>query len=749
MHLHRAKEVLCAFGGAALALSSGTGCSFSAPASTIVDAQPNSYECACSCATATNPLTTTSAPARSEDDAEEALATGGMLVNGQNIDMTEDSGVNQIIGLRFPNIGLPRNAVIVTARVQFTTGAAPANGITNLTIRGQAADDAPIFTTATGNISSRSHTTATVLWIPPAWNTTGESSGAQTTPDLGAVIQEIVNRPGWSAGQALALLVTGTGRRSAVSFDSNPARVAKLTITYREPDVQVPLQTCMPADLDPNLTGVTPTDAQLAADCTTRVENTLRGLTGDCGYPSFCNCALSPAPTRFVDKCDAPCAEVPLTPGCTNFDPKAGNVTATNAPGDTPVCTTGSPLAASVFGQRSTCDVSGNATIDVPDEDTKHPAANGFLEIEGRPCPGQSCAVGMQYRLDLASVTYSHTFGSATFHDLAAVGETLPGQVATLDPGGAGTFAPASTGISARGRRGSDSRGLVGNNGDNLDLTVDWTPGVASCSLQGSVTGTNADPELKRCEDAGPTANAICTTDDDCVDVDDCTDQDCNCLPVTTNVDVGLSVAIDGQIVNQPPAANAGVDQTVECNQTGGAALTLDGAGSLDPDGDIASFRWFLGSRGGAQVGFEPRSLVTQAVGSAVSYVLRVIDTHAQADEDTTTVQVADTTPPVIFCNAPATIVPPGSAVTFTATAGDVCDASVIPVLSDPRCYKINGSGQTMLLPASSCKTTVLGNQVTIATTGGVGTHVAWTATATDDAGNPSTRGCEVVVVKP
>ncbi len=746
MRSSHATKIFCAFCGAVCVLTSGSGCSFHASAASIVDAQPNAYECACACAT--GPNNTTSTPARSSDDAEETLGTGVMLLAGQNMDMTEDNGTNQLVGLRFPNIGIPRNATILSARVQFTTGTAT-GGASNLVFQGQAADNAATFTATNGDISGRPRTAASVNWNPPAWNTVGEAGPNQLTPELAAVIQAIVSRSGWSAGNALTLIVTGSGRRAAASFDNNPARAAKLQITYRDPDVQVPLQTCMPADLNQNLGAAPPTEAQLAADCTTRVENTLRGITLACGYPSNCNCELSPAPTHFVDKCDAACVEVPLAPGCTNFDPKAGNVTATNAPGDTPVCTTGSPLAASVFGRRSTCDVSGDATIDVPDEDTKHPAANGFLEIEGDPCPGQSCAVGLQYRLDLASVTYSHTFGSATFRDLAAVGETLPGQVAILDPGGAGTLGPASTDISARGRRGSDSRGVVGNNSDDLHLTVDWTPGAAACSLQGTVAGTTADPEEKRCEDAGPDANEICTSDDDCEDVEDCSDQVCNCLPVESNVDIALSVALDGQIVNQPPAANAGVDQTVECNQAGAAQLTLDGAASRDPDGDIASFRWFLGSRSGVQVGFEPRSVVTQVVGSGVSYVLRVIDTHAQADEDTTTVEVVDTTPPVISCNSPATIVPPGPGVTFTASASDICDASVTPALSDPRCFKINGSGHTVTLPAAACKTTVSGNQVTIATSGGVGTHIVWTATATDDAGNPSTRDCEVVVVKP
>lgn len=504
----------------------------------------------------------------------------------------------------------------------------------------------------------------------------------------------------------------------------------------------------MPAELNQNLGAAPPTRDQLAADCSGRVENTLRGLTLACGYPSLCNCALSPAPARFVEKCDLPCTGVPLTPGCTNFDPKAGVVQATNAPGDTPVCTTGSPLAASIFGRRSTCEVSGSATIEVPEEDTKHPAASGFIDIEGDPCPGQSCAVGMGYRLDLASITYDHTFGSATFVDLAAVGETVPGGQAVLDPSGDGTFGIGSTEISARGRRGSDSRAAVGQNSDQLHLTVDWTPGGASCALQGTAVGS-ADPERKRCENAGPNANAICGSDDDCGEHDDCSDGVCNCLPAPEAAGLSLSMSVGGPIVNQPPTASAGVDQVVECNQAGSGRLTLDGAASGDPDGNIASFRWFQGIRAGEEVGFEPRSVVVQPVGTAVSYVLRVVDTFAQADEDTTIVEVVDTTPPVIACNSPLTIRPPDPAVSFTATASDVCDASVTPVLSNPRCFKINGSGTTVDLPAAACKTTVDGSRVTIATSGGVGTHIVWTATALDDAGNQSTKDCEVVVVRP
>jgi len=106
-----------------------------------------------------------------------------------------------------------------------------------LTITGQDIDDAPNFSTASGNISSRTVTGASVSWSPAAW-IQGDSSFDQRTANIDSIIQEIVNRPGWSSGNGLVVIMTSNDpsdpdKRAAESFDAgNASKAAKLHVEY-------------------------------------------------------------------------------------------------------------------------------------------------------------------------------------------------------------------------------------------------------------------------------------------------------------------------------------------------------------------------------------------------------------------------------------------------------------------------------------------------------------------------------------
>ncbi|MCK4984287.1 MAG: VWA domain-containing protein, partial [Desulfobacterales bacterium] len=54
------------------------------------------------------------------------------------------------------------------------------------------------------------------------------------TPDLSPIVQEIVDRPGWTADNAMAFIVEGSGRRTAVSYDQNSGFAPLLHVAYND-----------------------------------------------------------------------------------------------------------------------------------------------------------------------------------------------------------------------------------------------------------------------------------------------------------------------------------------------------------------------------------------------------------------------------------------------------------------------------------------------------------------------------------
>ncbi|MCA0144865.1 hypothetical protein [Blastococcus sp. LR1] len=164
------------------------------------------------------------------DDAEER--SSGVTLGSGDMNLVVDGSKMQTVGLRFAGVQLPRGATVTNAYVQFQVDEV-STGAANLRVAGQAADDAASFTTVAGNISGRQRTAASVAWVPESWPTAGARTAGQRTTDLSAVVQEIVNRGGWGSGNALALIVTGTGERIAESFEGGAARAPVLHVEYR------------------------------------------------------------------------------------------------------------------------------------------------------------------------------------------------------------------------------------------------------------------------------------------------------------------------------------------------------------------------------------------------------------------------------------------------------------------------------------------------------------------------------------
>ncbi|MFA6899692.1 MAG: PilC/PilY family type IV pilus protein [Desulfurivibrionaceae bacterium] len=175
--------------------------------------------------------------AASCNDAEQNLSTGAAWCsNGAPNDLDlgrfDVGGQQSLIGLRFSNVQIPAGSTIVSAYIEFkaldTLG-----GAMTIEIAGENVDSAAVFSATANDISNRSKTANVVNWALSDWtaNTTYQS------PDIKAVVQEIVNRTGWLNANEMAFIITGNSsnnKRTAYSHDNTAANAPLLHIVYTQ-----------------------------------------------------------------------------------------------------------------------------------------------------------------------------------------------------------------------------------------------------------------------------------------------------------------------------------------------------------------------------------------------------------------------------------------------------------------------------------------------------------------------------------
>ncbi len=173
------------------------------------------------------------------DDAEEGNDGPGIVdLASSDLEITTDD-VAQFVGLRFTGIDIPQGMPILDAYIQLTTDEDDKDQDPFMvTIHAQANDNAATFSEANGDLSTRPLTEASVVWRNvPGWTLEHEAGPNQRTPNIAALVQEIVDRDGWQAGNAIAFLMEGVGTRSAESFEGSddhvqlPDLAAHLVIT--------------------------------------------------------------------------------------------------------------------------------------------------------------------------------------------------------------------------------------------------------------------------------------------------------------------------------------------------------------------------------------------------------------------------------------------------------------------------------------------------------------------------------------
>lgn len=154
------------------------------------------------------------------------------------------------------------------------------------------------------------------------------------------------------------------------------------------------------------------------------------------------------------------------------------------------------------------------------------------------------------------------------------------------------------------------------------------------------------------------------------------TDTELTTTPLASESPVVL--AEQARTGNQSPSAWAGLNQTITLPVN---SITLDGNGSNDPDGSIASYSWTkeLGPAGTITSPAAASTTVTALTAGDYRFKLTVTDNRGATGSDTIHIVVKGTggttppanQPPVVNAGSPQTITLPVSFVTLSGSATD------------------------------------------------------------------------------
>lgn len=193
-------------------------------------------------ATAVPATVVVGAVAASADDTHVKTTTGVNYAAAANVRL----GGYYFGGLRFPGLAIPPGASIISATLEgFEFWY---NGLPRLHLYAEASDDAAPFADSQPLASQRLRTLAQRTWQPSSLTLNQWIA----VDGLADVVQEVVNRPGWTAGQALALLIesdaanqTNNAYLDLFAWDepSTPALRARLSVAF------APAPACIPVTL--------------------------------------------------------------------------------------------------------------------------------------------------------------------------------------------------------------------------------------------------------------------------------------------------------------------------------------------------------------------------------------------------------------------------------------------------------------------------------------------------------------------
>jgi hypothetical protein len=173
------------------------------------------------------------------------IESGNLTSSDLEIGSEGNGGLDwQVCAIQFDQLGIPQGAVITSAKLTLQVDNSGNPGTSNdFTVIAEDIDDAAGFTIDASDITNRARTDAEASWVLAA----GPAVGTRIdSPDLTDLIQEVVDRAGWSENNRLTLMVYpqvyldlanpstgGTTTVQEIEFEAGPGSDAPtLTVEY-------------------------------------------------------------------------------------------------------------------------------------------------------------------------------------------------------------------------------------------------------------------------------------------------------------------------------------------------------------------------------------------------------------------------------------------------------------------------------------------------------------------------------------
>lgn len=239
---------------------------------------------------AANSIRTSSAEVNSDrsSGAEEDVLTSIVYLGSSDLELMHD-GSEQLVGVLFTDLGVPAHTRIMHADILFDIDEvkdASANPVT-ISITAEANVAACLPRAVNGDVSVRPRVNASVLWSPePSINVHDDL----VSPDISAVVQSVVDMPGWSLDGSIFVIfshvaIEGEGSHGVRWVEqarvNNGIQTPQIRLTWHELDSSACPQ-CPPGRTDADSDPATPCEDCPAGQFEGATEHT-GTCTGMCG----------------------------------------------------------------------------------------------------------------------------------------------------------------------------------------------------------------------------------------------------------------------------------------------------------------------------------------------------------------------------------------------------------------------------------------------------------------------------------